>query len=57
MEGKETNSVNSTLNMEVDSDYEYDAPKYIDFLSNDTENEYTDAWFGKLLLIVSAMVS
>ena len=42
--------------MEFDSDYEFNAPKYIDFLSNESENEYTDAWFGKLL-IVSVMVS
>ena len=48
---------NSTLNMEIDSDYEFNAPKYIDFLSNESENEYTDAWFGKSLAIVSDMVS
>lgn len=37
--------------MEVDSDYEFNAPKYIDFLSNEAENEYIDTWFGKFFVI------
>ena len=35
--------------MEVDSDYEFNAPMYMDFLSNEVDNEYTDTWFGKFL--------
>eukprot|EP00794_Sanderia_malayensis_P018772 gene18772-20663_t len=33
--------------MEVDSDYEFNAPKYIDFLSQDPENEHLDKWFDE----------
>ncbi len=33
--------------MDWDKDYEFNAPKYIDFLANDPENERLDSWFGK----------
>lgn len=33
--------------MEVDSDYEFNAPRYIDFLSTEDDNEHIDTWFGE----------
>ena len=43
--------------MEVDSDYEFNAPKYIDFLSNEPENEQIDTWFGEYMKLARGVGS